>query len=180
MKKITLFLTILLSSLFGFSQNLSQDISLQNFNNNETIPVSIQLNSYLTLTTTVSGVFEIYTTGNSTPLQTGLPFTSQITKDTSFTVTRNGGGNGVVTINITTLTTSIKDIETTQNFNIYPNPVVNTLNIDVDNYDGDFQVFDMSGKTLIKTTDKSIDVSKLNSGNYILRFGTTTKMFKKE
>jgi hypothetical protein len=64
-------------------------------------------------------------------------------------------------------------------FNIYPNPTTDFLNITVDNYDGDFEVFDMSGKSLIKTTDRKIDVSYLNSGQYLLRLGTTTKIFIK-
>ena len=192
MKKITLILTILLSSVFGFGQtptNITDTLISSYFNTiGTTLNDTIQLNGNLTITSNFPGPFTLYglTYGTIAPLVASFatvpnlaanPHILVISRDTTILVKY---ATMKVWINVKVdLTTSIKNIETTQNFNIYPNPVVNTLNIDIDNYDGDFQVFDMTGKTLIQTTDKSIDVSKLNSGNYLLRFGTTTKVFVK-
>ena len=88
-----------------------------------------------------------------------------------------GGGVYVDTLYLTNTLNTIENDKLY--FTVYPNPTVDFLNVRVDNYDGDFEVFDLSGKLLIKTSDKSIDVSFLNSGQYILRVGTTTKLFIK-
>lgn len=60
-------------------------------------------------------------------------------------------------------------------FEIYPNPTVGIVNIDLASLDGDqftIQVFDMNGKRLIDLTTVSmqsfIDVSGLPKGNYVL------------
>lgn len=56
---------------------------------------------------------------------------------------------------------------------LYPNPVFNTLNIEI--YDlniSDIQVYDMLGKQIIKTTSIQIDVSNLKQGIYLLKVST--------
>ena len=67
-------------------------------------------------------------------------------------------------------------------FNIYPNPTKNTLNFKVpftENFK--ISVFDILGKNVLNATletDKSLDVSKLESGIYILKFNDYNTSFK--
>ncbi|MCB0444522.1 MAG: VCBS repeat-containing protein [Gelidibacter sp.] len=67
---------------------------------------------------------------------------------------------------------------------IYPNPTKNVLNLStIDNLEGAiYSVFDMTGKRVLnsKLISKTIDVSHLSSGNYILRIisGSSVKTQK--
>jgi hypothetical protein len=62
------------------------------------------------------------------------------------------------------------------NFNIYPNPVLSTLNIQLDKNSSDFSViiYDISGKVIfseynfLKLNNATIDVSHLSSGMYLI------------
>ena len=62
------------------------------------------------------------------------------------------------------------------NFNIYPNPVLSTLNIQLDKNSSDFSViiYDISGKVIFseynfsKLNNVTIDVSHLSSGMYLI------------
>ena len=62
------------------------------------------------------------------------------------------------------------------NFNIYPNPVLSTLNIQLDKNSSDFSViiYDISGKVIFseynfsKLNNATIDVSHLSSGMYLI------------
>lgn len=56
-------------------------------------------------------------------------------------------------------------------FQLYPNPSLETVNISSKNFDGTehFEVFDMSGKSLIKTNQNEIQVASLKKGIYILQ-----------
>ena len=80
---------------------------------------------------------------------------------------------------------SVKDTEKVE-FNVYPNPVIDILNISFqDNIDKDYVIYDMigryvlSGKVDNKNT-KQINVSSLQGGSYILKIGGTTKKFIKK
>ena len=57
-----------------------------------------------------------------------------------------------------------------KHINIYPNPASNYINIDIDNIN-EIQIIDMCGKTVLieNSVDKTIDVSKLNSGLYTIK-----------
>jgi hypothetical protein len=61
---------------------------------------------------------------------------------------------------------------------LYPNPVVNTLNIS-----GEFEravVFDMSGKMLIETESSSIDMSEFKNGVYIVNVDGVSRKVRVE
>jgi hypothetical protein len=72
---------------------------------------------------------------------------------------------------------------------IYPNPVQNYLNIKFANSNFetiDLQMFDASGRTVMKLTDISskgseyqVDVSKMNNGIYLLKLNTAGKTLTK-
>lgn len=72
-----------------------------------------------------------------------------------------------------------------QKYNLYPNPVINTLNINSDNSEEKLiSIFTTSGQLIknLKTTDKnlSIDVSQLSSGSYILNINNVSYKFIKK
>ncbi|RRA95732.1 M43 family zinc metalloprotease [Paenimyroides viscosum] len=79
---------------------------------------------------------------------------------------------------------SIDELEK-QKYNIYPNPVENTLNINSDNSDEkSITIYTTSGQLIknLKTTDEnlSIDVSQLSSGTYILNINNVPYKFIKK
>ena len=53
-------------------------------------------------------------------------------------------------------------------FEIYPNPASDILNID---FDGEFslELFSMDGKSILKSSENTINTSNLNSGQYVVR-----------
>ncbi|TDP03042.1 T9SS type A sorting domain-containing protein [Flavobacterium sp. 245] len=71
-----------------------------------------------------------------------------------------------------------QDFEFSEYFNIYPNPVQDILNIDSKNtiQKKSMQIFDVLGQTIISVLNaenvSKIDVSKLQSGNYILKISS--------
>lgn len=74
---------------------------------------------------------------------------------------------------------------TSTHFDIYPNPVKNTLRIDCEQQVEKVEVIDMQGKMLITLASaESVDVSSLAKGSYILRIttadGHSTRTFVKE
>jgi hypothetical protein len=72
---------------------------------------------------------------------------------------------------------------------IYPNPVQNQLNLKFANSNFetiDLQMFDASGRTVLKVADISskgseykVDVSKMNNGIYLLKLNTSGKTITK-
>lgn len=57
---------------------------------------------------------------------------------------------------------------------LYPNPVSDFLNIETEEILKNVSVFDNTGKQIISTKEKTIDVQSLSSGLYILQVETTT------
>jgi len=87
-----------------------------------------------------------------------------------------------IVLNIATHT-SINTFETNQtSIKLYPNPVINVLNIENENSFDETMVsiYDISGKKLIETTETRIDVSDLRNGIYVVNVaGKKYKMIKK-
>jgi hypothetical protein len=88
------------------------------------------------------------------------------------TITSELGDTDFQTVNFTV--SGINEINS--EFNIYPNPVSNTLNIQLDNNSSNFSVsiYDISGKVIFsnykfpKSIRVSIDVSHLSTSMYLL------------
>jgi hypothetical protein len=68
---------------------------------------------------------------------------------------------------------------TTDLFSIYPNPTTDILNIKGDLTGKIIEILDISGKSHIKTLNKSIDVSDLTTGVYFLKVDNSVKKFIK-
>lgn len=82
-------------------------------------------------------------------------------------------------------TASIDDVNS--NFNIYPNPVKNTLNVSAGVMVDQVSIFDLTGRQVLRATPKaesfSLDVSNLNKGMYLVSVKAgeqelTTKLVK--
>ena len=52
-------------------------------------------------------------------------------------------------------------------FNLYPNPTNDILNIDIEDYKSS-ELFNISGQSILKTDEKSLNLSKFNNGVYFL------------
>jgi len=58
---------------------------------------------------------------------------------------------------------------TNKDINVYPNPVINTLNVSGLDVNDDVNIYDLNGKLVLNTNEKTgIDVSSLSSGIYIV------------
>jgi len=89
---------------------------------------------------------------------------------------------------IYTFTTDVlsTDNENKLEFSLYPNPVINELNIsltEIANYN--YEVFDILGKKVItgkanNVNEFNINTSNLNSGSYLLKVNNTIKKFIKK
>ena len=95
------------------------------------------------------------------------------------------GSTGDDTWEICPATASIDDLNLS--FSVYPNPVNNTLNISAGSTIDAVNIFDLTGREVLRATpnvDKtSLDVSSLNKGFYLLTVKSgnqelTTKLVK--
>lgn len=100
----------------------------------------------------------------------------------SFTMDSTVGSYGdnrfeiAITRNRTSIDKYLENLNRTYQLNVYPNPVLNELNIEVTHHAKieNISVFDISGKQVSNTTmnTNKIDVSNLNSGTYFIEVMT--------
>lgn len=107
------------------------------------------------------------------PNQIGLAVVSQLVyrpADNKLLVGTHGNGMFEVTVTETLSTNSV--VTNDLNATVYPNPVINDLNIISDKIDNDtkYVISDINGRTIKNGTviDKKIDVRNLNAGVYLL------------
>ncbi|BCY28963.1 T9SS type A sorting domain-containing protein [Flavobacterium okayamense] len=82
----------------------------------------------------------------------------------------NSASSGVELWKLTETALSNSDFDLGDNKNfIYPNPTKDVINIDIQNNDVITEIYDVSGKLILKSIDKKIDISHLNNGVYFLR-----------
>ena len=78
---------------------------------------------------------------------------------------------------------SVKEVETS-NFKVYPNPVVDIVNIQMDNHqDTEVVIMDMVGRVVRKDkTSNMINYSMLDqpNGMYVIKIGSDSHFFIKE
>ena len=99
----------------------------------------------------------------------------------------NGGSSGDKVI---TTTTSVNVLGTenffAQKFNVYPNPSTSETTIEMpqDIEKAEVSIFDLVGKQVLKTNitamDNSINVSNLQSGNYLISIATAQGIARKQ
>jgi hypothetical protein len=128
----------------------------------------------------------------ATVKNTYIPFTFSFTPtgsgDYFFQVRQtaglDAGGNGgiiqLANLSITGATTlGLEELDATKNLNVYPNPVQNELNIVTNSDIAHISVYDLLGRSVLLKDKaegvnlKSIDVTGLKSGSYILHIVTT-------
>jgi hypothetical protein len=67
-------------------------------------------------------------------------------------------------------TLGIEELNTVKNtINIYPNPAKNILNIETAMLITEIEIYSILGKKLLQTNSKTIDVSKLPKGLYVIK-----------
>ncbi len=145
-----------------------------NFLNNETIAITVPYGNTLTINVEVGiGACTVY---NSTQVFGNVPFDTIITTNTLLNVIN--GNNNIVVLNISTNTSVNNTGNEKVDFSVYPNPTKDVINIKSDIY-GEYEIIDATGKVLMTSKEKTIDVSKLEKGQYYLRVSGVVRAFVK-
>ena len=135
------------------------------------------------------------------PYNDSFNSTLTINNSDNFVVTSSGGGRVLVdcrvTHNETTFDTLVvisidkpSSVSTSENFGssveltLFPNPVVDRLNIRFDNtpFDVTFRIINMNGQVVLEDVlnDNSINVSELKTDNYLLQLQTENGKFYRQ
>ena len=86
---------------------------------------------------------------------------------------------GYVKILFAEAPTDIEELGFTQVY-VFPNPVVNTLNIQGVDENTPLEVYNLTGKSLLKDKGTELDVTSLSQGTYILRINNQYVKFIKK
>lgn len=99
----------------------------------------------------------------------------------SMTVVDNDGNQyaGYLKILFAETPTDIEELGFTQVY-VFPNPVVNTLNIQGVDENTPLEVYNLTGKSLLKDKGTELDVTSLSQGTYILRIDNNYVKFIKK
>jgi hypothetical protein len=140
--------------------------------------VSLNLTINYTTTTTDSIV-----ANDSYTWIDGVTYTSSNTTVTDTSEASNGC-DSIVSLNLTIVSTvGIDNSAILSNVKVYPNPTNGKLTIDAENFEG-VEVYDTSGRLIIKSELKTIDLEEQSKGLYILQVNANGaiqefKVFKK-
>ena len=99
----------------------------------------------------------------------------------SMTIVDNDGNQfaGYVKILFAESPTDVEELDITSVY-IYPNPVVNTLNIQGVDENTALEVYNLTGKSVLKDKGTELDVTSLVQGSYILRINNQYVKFIKK
>ena len=99
----------------------------------------------------------------------------------SMTVVDNDGNQfaGYVKILFAESATDVEELDITSVY-IYPNPVVNTLSIQGVDENTSLEVYNLTGKSVLKNKGTELDVTSLTQGTYILRINNQYVKFIKK
>lgn len=99
----------------------------------------------------------------------------------SMTVVDNDGNQfaGYVKILFAESATDVEELDITSVY-IYPNPVVNTLSIQGVDENTSHEVYNLTGKSVLKNKGTELDVTSLTQGTYILRINNQYVKFIKK
>ena len=99
----------------------------------------------------------------------------------SMTVVDNDGNQfaGYVKILFAESATDVEELDITSVY-IYPNPVVNTLSIQGVDENTSLEVYNLTGKSVLKNKGTELDVTSLIQGTYILRINNQYVKFIKK
>jgi len=190
MKKITFITVIILTSIFSFGQNPSMTISHTGLSPSSTLTVFAG-----------EEIDFIYGGGGPHPMTEGwqsgessTPFefvTQTVTSSNplvTFTLeegiyyfhcgTNPGNSNnwGMITV-LSNSTTGVEETKIPE-YKIYPNPTTDILSIN--GLAGTVEIFNLSGKQIMKSKSAITDISNLPKGTYIVKVGNWKSKFIKE
>ena len=90
----------------------------------------------------------------------------------------HGKVNAMAAVQEAVFLNQIESIESTNQINIYPNPVENLLYLNINSEIKNISLNDLSGKShSIKRIGNTIDCALLEAGIYFMTFETSTKQF---
>jgi len=98
----------------------------------------------------------------------GVTYTLSNTTATDTLIASNGC-DSIVSLNLTIVNTvGLNSQATLSNVQVYPNPTSGKLTIDAENFEG-VEVYDVSGRLIIKSELKTIDLEEQSKGLYLLK-----------
>ena len=109
----------------------------------------------------------------------GVTYTLSNTTATDTLIASNGC-DSIISLNLTIVNTvGLNNLATLSNVQVYPNPTSGKLTIDAENFEG-VEVYDVSGRLIIKSELKTIDLEEQSKGLYLLKINAngTTQEFK--
>ena len=109
----------------------------------------------------------------------GVTYTSSNNTATDTLIASNGC-DSIISLNLTIVNTvGLNSQATLSNVQVYPNPTSGKLTIDAKNFEG-VEVYDTSGRLIIKSELKTIDLEEQSKGLYLLKVNAngTTQEFK--
>jgi hypothetical protein len=104
--------------------------------------------------------------------------TSSMTRTATVTVSANGFTDEVITVTQAGSTiTGVSDM-VAKTIKVYPNPASNQLTVSGVAYDSEISIYDLNGRMIYCNllTDNKIDISRLNSGAYIIKIAEEKAM----
>lgn len=84
------------------------------------------------------------------------------------TSTANCASNAAFTLSVSACT-NINEINNTQEFFVYPNPVRNNLHIESNEPIRHAEIFDLTGKLILTSSERELNIEALDQGMYIIR-----------
>ena len=163
---------LIVSVIISNSQVIIQPTSINNGNLGNFTISNTSLGGFNILTQTIPDGNN-YTSGNMNSVTFNNVFINPcIPLVFTTTITSELGDTDLQTFNF--IVSAINEIS--QDFKVYPNPVLNTLNIQLDNNSSDFlvSIYDITGKVIFsnykfsKSIKASIDVSHLSTSMYLM------------
>ena len=92
-------------------------------------------------------------------------------------------------LNLSSTTSLVQDINDSEVINVYPQPAIDNLNIDIKLSNNDvnrLDIYDIQGKVLLSTVVNqnsnsiNLDVSELNSGIYFVKVQSKNNLYTKK
>ena len=74
--------------------------------------------------------------------------------------------------------TGVKETSKSITFSVYPNPSLNTINIDYNERFSTINIIDIQGKMVLQSKQKTIDINSLENGMYIVQIETENGVVK--
>ena len=143
---------------------------------NHTVDIEVANGTNLTNLVATFTLSDMATAFIGTTEQIGGTSENDFSNSVTYTIEAENGETQEWTITVTEATVGINAISKNE-FSIYPNPTNGKINIETNQQIEKITILDISGKIIIETTNKEIDLSKQKTGTYFVKIETENGIF---